>query len=464
MSAPAKARVAGPPLDSSARRFLTEALVRQVARPTTAAISVPARLALPDALLAAAPEEASFLWHPPEGPAYAGVGITREIRPGHEGPFQPLRGRAVDLFRRIEESRHPACTAPALRIFGGVAFAPGAAMNEPWESFGDGAFVLPRWTYGCVEDSAWLTLAIDGELLDDAGVALALAEYDALVAAIESEALSLPPLSQTPVRVEEDSRQAFLHQVEVIRGLIGDGEFQKIVTARRVALALGQGTEPRSVLDRLRGQFPGCTRFALWRRRTVFLGATPECLVSRRGSKVTTEALAGSMALGHAEELLASAKDREEHGVVVEAIVEALRPFCNDVHAAAAPSIRELPNVLHMQTPIEGELGEGAHILDLVQALHPTPAVGGVPTRAAIDWILQNEVAPRGWYSAPFGWLDASGDGSFVVGLRSGVLRSDKAWLFAGAGIMADSDPAIEFEETQMKMGALLGALVGDGP
>lgn len=161
--------------------------------------------------------------------------------------------------------------------------------------------------------------------------------------------------------------------------------------------------------------------------------------------------------------MMASAKEREEHQLVVNAILRALDPFCDSLRSASEPSVRELPNVLHMQTPIEGHLRESTHVLELVRALHPTPAVGGVPTSDAVRWIIENEALPRGWFSAPVGWADAAGDGEFVVALRSGLLRDGKAWVYAGAGIMADSDPDAEYVETELKMQALLGALHGDG-
>ena len=160
--------------------------------------------------------------------------------------------------------------------------------------------------------------------------------------------------------------------------------------------------------------------------------------------------------------MMASSKEREEHQLVVQAILKALEPFCDSLRSAPEPSVRELPNVLHMQTPIEGHLRDSTHILSLVQALHPTPAVGGVPTNEAIQWIVEHEALARGWYSAPVGWTDAAGDGEFVVALRSGLLRDGKAWVYAGAGIMADSDPDAEYAETELKMQALLGALHGD--
>ena len=177
------------------------------------------------------------------------------------------------------------------------------------------------------------------------------------------------------------------------------------------------------VMRRLEASAPESTVFAFSRGSRTFVGASPERLVSLQGRELRTVAMAGSARRAAdpaedealARQLLASDKEREEHRIVVRAILQALRPFCESLRSDAEPSVRELPNLLHMQTAIEGRLSQPTHVLSLVQALHPTPAVGGVPTAEAISWIVEHEATPRGWYSAPIGWTDASGDGEFVV-------------------------------------------------
>ncbi len=219
--------------------------------------------------------------------------------------------------------------------------------------------------------------------------------------------------------------------------------------------------EATAVLRRLARARHGATRFAFRGRGTTFLGATPERLVRRRGRRVDTEALAGSIARGsaNAARLLASAKERHEHQLVVDDIVRRLRPLCGGLRLPAVPHVRALRDVQHLATPIAGVLGRRRHVLELVEALHPTPAVGGVPTTAALDWIREHESEPRGWYAAPVGWLDAAGDGEFAVALRSCLLSGHRAHLYAGAGIVADSDPRREYTETELKTRTLLTAL-----
>ena len=439
----------GAPRRETSRGFLEQALAARSSRDAHLVVTVPAPTAPPDALLRAFPHEASILWDPPQGAACSGLGVAMTLAPN-----APSIG---DFFDRTHHVARGASPSP--RVFGGASFAPGAASESPWESFGDGFLLLPTWTYQ-VDERAWLSLAVCGSETPVAEQVLDV--FDTIWESLERPIGVIPP----PVsvrRIDQADRETWSRQVGDIRREIRHGAVEKVVAARQCVVELETGAGSLDVLNRLEGRFPGCTRFALWRGDTAFLGATPELLISRRGPSVLSEALAGSTAHGDAARMMESSKEREEHQLVVQAILKALEPFCDSVRAAPEPRVRELPNLLHMQTPIEGHLREPTHILALVQALHPTPAVGGVPTNEAIQWIVENEALTRGWYSAPVGWTDAEGDGEFVVALRSGLLRDGKAWVYAGAGIMADSDPDAEYAETELKMQALLGALHGDG-
>ena len=439
----------GVPTRETSRAFLEQALRDRIAEAGNLVVTVPAPVAPPDALLRAFPREASILWDPPKSAACSGLGVATTLPPSTH---------AISGF--FDGTRHVADAAsPAPRVFGGASFAPGAAQAMPWESFGDGFLLLPRWTYH-VDERAWLTLAVCGS--DAPEIESLLDAFDTLWGSLERP-IGVIPSPVSVQRIEESDRDSWSRQVDAIRERIRAGDFEKVVAARHCVVELETGAGSLDVLKRLEERFPGCTRFALWRGDAAFLGATPELLISRRGSEVLSEALAGSTEHGDAARMLESSKEREEHQHVVNAILAGLEPFCDALRSDPEPSVRELPNLLHMQTAIEGRLAEPTHILSLVQALHPTPAVGGVPTEDAIRWIVDHETLPRGWYSAPVGWTDAKGDGEFVVALRSGLLRDGKAWVYAGAGIMADSDPDAEYLETELKMQALLGALHGDG-
>ena len=157
--------------------------------------------------------------------------------------------------------------------------------------------------------------------------------------------------------------------------------------------------------------------------------------------------------------LQGSRKDLDEHRLVVERIASELRPLTTSLEFSETPSTRQVRNLVHLQTPITGELRETTSAFHLLAALHPTPAVGGFPAREAAEWLTKNEPLERGWYSGTVGWIDANGDGEIAVAIRCGVLTEQRAYVFAGAGIVAASTAAAEYAETGGKMGPILRAL-----
>jgi isochorismate synthase len=199
----------------------------------------------------------------------------------------------------------------------------------------------------------------------------------------------------------------------------------------------------------------------------TFLGASPERLVRRSGTRVDADALAGSARSGtrrgtRPDALRSSAKDLAEHVLVVRAIRQALAPRCRRLSSPVRPSLRSFPGLRHLHTPIRGELRDETHVLELVEALHPTPAVGGFPRDAALRFLRSHE-APRGWYAGAFGWFDAVGDGEFAVAIRSGLVRGRRADLWAGAGVVAGSTAPAEIDEIDGKLATMMRALAGDG-
>ena len=233
---------------------------------------------------------------------------------------------------------------------------------------------------------------------------------------------------------------------------IHQDQLQKVVLARAVAVDADRDFDLHAVLHRLVRTQPGCVVYA----DGGFVGASPELLVDRRGEHVTCRPLAGTGA--NANELLASAKDAWEHQLVVDAVGAALRT-CADVVHADHPAPVEFADVTHLATTVTATATR-ATVVDLVQALHPTPAVAGTPRDDALELIAQLESTPRNRYAGPFGWVDARGDGAFVVALRGADISGAHALLHAGAGIVAGSDPDAEWAETQAKFRPMLTALV----
>jgi menaquinone-specific isochorismate synthase len=243
------------------------------------------------------------------------------------------------------------------------------------------------------------------------------------------------------------------------------GELVKVVLAREVRVTTDRPLDRRAVLQRLRSAYPGCHLLSV----DGFVGASPELLVSRVGDTVRSHPLAGTAPRGGdpttdqrlAASLLASTKDREEHQITIDMVHDTLLGWCSYLDYEAEPSILAVANVQHLATLVEGRLSRPApSVLDLVAALHPTPAVAGWPRRPAIDWIVAHEGFDRGRYAGTVGWADAAGNGTWAVAVRCAEVDGTSARVFAGNGIVADSDPVAELAETQAKLQALLSAIV----
>ena len=446
------------------RSWLEEQLLEASDSPNTLVVSVPAPVVEPEILLEVSARPLGVVWDPPDGPGFAGVGAVHRIQLDGAQRYRQLLEQAAKIWDRLVARSHPACLALSPRLYGGLAFDLGAARSEPWEEFGDGCFTLPRWSYTSDGDRAALSLAVRGsEVATGAGRLAWVAELESLRSSLADRHAAGEPLDGRSVvlEVHRPCRRRWSAEIEAIRAGIREGAFQKIVAARHSRVELARPLETPAVLRRLSQGLRASTRFAFCRGSSTFLGATPERLITRRGRSFVTEALAGSIASGGegAERLLRSDKDRREHQLVVDEIVRRLEPLSDRLEVGSRPRVRELRDVLHLLTPITGTLAQPRHVLELVEELHPTPAVGGVPTETAMRWISEHERASRGWYAAPVGWFDGDGDGDFAVALRSCVLRGSEAFLYAGAGIVRDSDPELEYTETELKKQALLTAL-----
>jgi menaquinone-specific isochorismate synthase len=273
-----------------------------------------------------------------------------------------------------------------------------------------------------------------------------------------------PPdrFSLVAVRSHADWREVVAAAVDAIRS----GRLDKVVLAREVLVEANRPFVPADILRRLHALYPSCMVFGV----SGFVGASPELLVSRSGRQVASHPLAGTVPRSGdpaADDrlvfaMLASDKERHEHRLVVNAVAGALSPLCARLDVPDVPSIVSLRNVSHLGTRVSGELGgrEPQSALELVARLHPTPAVAGTPTGDAIAYLEAVEGFDRRSYAGPVGWMSATGDGDWAVGIRSAELDDNRARLVAGVGLVADSDPDSELAETQLKLQALLSAVV----
>jgi isochorismate synthase len=442
-------------------RALTSALEKP-ANANLLVVSMPAPVRPSETLLAGTRGPA-LAWATPWGIELAGLGEAASLDGRGPERFREVARAGGDLLAGVRSVGLFGVEPTPPRLFGGFAFRAGAPESRHWAPFGEARFVLPELGYVVEAGEGRLFVAMTSERLAQR------AERQALVGrALEAlETLErghpqAPAAARSPATFSEGPLDEWLRLVEAIGAEIARGALEKVVLARRVSIDLPGPLDPAHVLARLRSEAPESTRFLVRREGTVFLGATPERLAKRTGTSLETEAVAGSISTldrEAARHLLESSKDLAEHALVVREIGRALEPLAERIETPARPELYELRHVLHLRTRIEATLRDAPHLLEVVERLHPTPAVGGVPTARALEWIAANERDERGWYAGPIGWFDLSGNGEMAVALRSGVLEDTRAHLYVGAGIVEHSVPEDELAETRWKLQTLLSAL-----
>jgi isochorismate synthase len=341
----------------------------------------------------------------------------------------------------------------------GFAFAPGGPESPDWEGFPAASVVVPQIAVSRDGGRSRLRVAVPA----GANPAQTLAAAATLrlpgvpgAPAAAGVARAVPPVGEWIDRVAE--------AVAVIRG----GGPSKVVLARALRVGLERPADPFDLVALLRDRCPGCHAYGWQAGAAAFIGASPELLISKAGERFEARPLAGSAPRGDDAEadrrlgdrLLASSKDRAEHAFVVDEVVAALAPFADTMDRPPGPCLEQVTGVQHLATPVGGTTG--SRLLALVEALHPTAAVGGVPRAEALEYIAEVEGLDRGWYAGGVGWAEPGGDGEVAVALRCVLLRGEEALLYAGAGIVAGSDPGAELAETDLKMGPTLG-LFGAG-
>ena len=361
-------------------------------------------------------------------------------------------------------------------LFGGFAFDPLSPRTQLWAGFPGGLLILPRLLLSYSANQVTLTLNRLIQATDE--IEQSALEIEASVKQLQAAIENTPTLPR-----DETSSQFSIHEIrpasewiEVVANsvdMIQQGAFEKVVLARDIQVMLdgpAEAFDSSITLQRLRESYPAAYVFAVQRGKRFFVGATPERLVQAQDGQIQTMALAGSARRGETEEedemlgaeLLQSEKNNNEHAIVVAMVQEALKNHCTNVNVTAMPQLLKLKNLQHLKTPIAGELIPGRCILDVMADLHPTPAVGGFPRHTALEAIRNMEKLDRGWYAGPLGWIGAGGHGEFAVALRSGLIDGTKATLFAGCGIVANSDPQAEYAESSLKFQVMLRGLGGE--
>lgn len=394
----------------------------------------------------------------------AAVGAAAELTAWGEARWEQLAQGARQLFAAAEIiSPHPE-VGP--RLFGGLAFSDDFAPDYRWSAFAPAHFILPHYQLTILGDAGFLTLnTLIGS--DEATSSLVAELKQALCARLAG--LSGVRRGQAPTVAKLDDPLGLARwrtMVEAATARIAAGELRKVVLARPTELRFVAPPDLSYPLAALRARYPSCTTFAIEPRAGhAFLGATPEQLLELRGQRLRTMALAGSIARGAsptedaalARQLLADPKERHEHQLVLDALRARLAPLARALEVGPT-EVMQLSNIQHLYTPLATELRAPADALALLKLLHPTPALGGAPTEVALALIRELEPLPRGWFAAPVGYLTPELGGRFAVAIRSAVVQRERAWLFAGAGIVAASEPEREWQETALKFRPMLEA------
>ncbi len=402
--------------------------------------------------------------------ADAGLGAALVLEAAGGDRFKVLERRWRVLSERALADSPDAPPGVGLVAMAGFAFADDGAASPAWRGFAAASLTVPAVCLTRRGSSTWITCNVLVEHDEPDLDALMERSIRAVTGLKERR---LPMLDPAPVghfsvhspMPPAHYEEAVARAVERIRA----GQLEKVVLAREVQVQAPQPHDPGAVFDVLRGGFPECFVYAVGRGDATFIGATPELLVRRDGMRASTVALAGSMRrsadpavddhLG--ESLLRSDKNRHENHVVADRIAKALAPYSVWVTVAPEPVVIKVANIQHLAAPIRAQLADAVGALTLAGALHPTPAVGGEPDAVAKRMIPALEGLDRGWYAGTVGWTDTNGDGEFCVTLRCALLRGALASCYAGCGIMADSEPATELAETEVKLQALLPVLSG---
>ncbi len=339
---------------------------------------------------------------------------------------------------------------------------PLALAALPFEPTVAGELIVPEIVVGVSADGAkWLTVMSDDE-------ANAVLDVDAVMSRVHAvrDATQTGP-QPTSMTLRSVHTPEFWRDEVVGKGVVrlNAGEARKVVLAREVTVEADAPFNVTDVIERLRQSFSAAILFAV----DGFIGASPELLVSRAGEIVRAHPLAGTAPRSSdptidqrlSAELHASTKNRYEHRLTIDWLLDTLLPFCSYVDAEPEPSILTLANLHHLGTLVEGVLSDPApSVLELVAALHPTPAVGGDPQGVAITMIRELEQMDRGRYAGATGWVDGAGNGAFAVNVRVAQILGAIAHVYSGCGIVGDSDPAAELAETRTKFQAILGALI----
>ena len=420
--------------------------------------------------------------------AHSGALATVPAKGTHPsgGPFSGIEANALALFD--PGSVQGVGDAPGLRFFGGFAFRPEYPTADPWSSFPPALFHVPALELESVAGEVPLLtvrMLVDPEGGEAESILTRLLtrtgricrELEAGLGGDESVDPTggdrrAAPSPRVPFTRDETERAGWDVAVKDALTAISEGRVSKVVLARTLDLITERHLDPIEVVHHLWQENCGSHVFYFEPEEgCAIAGAAPETVTTVSDGRFHATAVAGTVARGEtpgeqkqlAKRLLASEKEGVEHRIALDDMVARLGSLAENVEAQPEPHVLTLARLQHLETEIRARLPEGTSALTVLAALHPTPAVCGLPRDAALEFLDEEEPFERGWYAGPMGWFDLDGNGVFVPALRCAVVQNLRWRLFAGAGIVEGSDPGLEWDETSIKFEPMLRALAASG-
>ncbi len=423
-----------------------------------------------------------FINKPDDQVCFLGLGELVTIKASGTQRLESLKKQFKQL---LDSWHHPAASAPLAFI--AFAFDENDPMSGDWQNLPNALLKLPRILIKTTPAGKFLQFNIplhsvgqENPLRNEyESVKSLLSQYLSSQSTTRSGTFPLNSGHKTSANSKickddnagHSDRQAWHKLSQEALGEIQKGHFDKLVTSRQQWVRLKHEVSLAKLTDKLSRYYPACTVLSFFSKKTKLVCASPEQLIQLQDSVIKSEAIGGTILKSPQQDhnppqLLPTDQDNpeyhkllKEHRFIAQDIYQRLDPLCHSLKMPCSPYLMKLHNMYHLETPIKGILQEQYDIFDTIRTLHPTPAIAGFPALQAQQWLLAHEGYQRGWYSGAFGWIDTQMNGELSVMLRCALLNSEQAHLYAGAGLIRESDPDIEWQETELKMQTILEML-----
>lgn len=401
-----------------------------------------------------------FYWsHPDQGHSILGYGERIRLVAHGQQRFQSLQHQYKSLSGQWYGG-HEAMP----KAFLGYAFDPLSLMTEHWCDLPNTQLSIPQISVETFHQDSNITINFDHRHNQDSTQFLSALKTH-LQKLVQTPAESKPePVIHINSTEATPNKTQWQRLSEQAIQLIRQQQLDKLVFSRKLSLIADSAFSSQQLLDKLGKHYPTCTIIACARNDLQLIAATPERLLSLNQGHISCDAIGGTLDINDQPcyvdlmrgQSSSASKLLHEHAIIVDHIRTKLEPLCPQLELPVAPSLMKLQHLYHLQTRINGQIDDSVSLFDLIEQLHPSPAIGGQPHQPAMQWIQQNEAYDRGWYTGGFGWMDNNQQGEISVLLRCALIKNRQLDLFAGAGLVAESNANSEWHETELKMKTIL--------